>query len=130
VEVFIDGVLLTTIENPTGSDDLASFTAGWMPEKPGSYVIQTVAYGRSGGTSQPDTSAITFGGMAPVSPLEITPLLITTPEITISPSVTPEISVTPTVTDTPTATPTRTFTPIPEPVIEFWADPDEIDAGD
>jgi len=30
VEVFIDGALLTTIENPSGTDDLASFSASWV----------------------------------------------------------------------------------------------------
>jgi hypothetical protein len=130
VEVFIDGALLTTIENPTGSDELANFTAGWTPDKPGSYVIQTVAYGNSGGVSQPDTAAIQIGGVVPVTPP--TPLIISvTPPITVTPPATPVIiSVTPPPTVPPTPIPTNTFTPVPEPVIEFWADPDEIDAGD
>lgn len=130
VEVFIDGALLTTIENPAGTDDLASFSASWVPDKPGSYVIQTVAYGASGSTSEPDTAAIQIGGAVLVTPP--TPLVISvTPPITITPSFTPVvISVTPPPTDTPTPTPTKTYTPIPEPLIEFWADPDEIEAGD
>jgi len=130
VEVFIDGALLTTIDNPPGSDDLAKFSAEWIPEQTGTYVIQTVAYGQDGSASEPDTAAIQIGGKVPVTP-PTPPVVSVTPIISITPPITPVIiSVTPTNTDTPTPTPTNTSTAIPEPVIEFWADPDEIDAGD
>lgn len=45
------------------------------------------------------------------------------------PTLTPTITITPTLTLTPTLTPTFTATFPPQPVIQFWADPSEINAG-
>ncbi|HNR01499.1 MAG TPA: Ig-like domain-containing protein [Anaerolineaceae bacterium] len=131
VDVFIDGSLLTTIQDPAGQDELAGFSAAWTPDQPGTYVIQTVAYGKDGSASEPDNTAITIGGVVDAVTQDVT----VTPSFTPVISITPDISITPTVTDTPTATPTKastptkTSTPVPEPLIEFWADPAEIAAG-
>lgn len=121
VDVFVDGALLTSIISPPGGDELVSFSAIWADSSPGTHIIQAVAYGAEGTTSEPDTVSITFGAaQAEVS---------VTPQVSLTPSFTPEISLTPTLTFTPTATSTRTLTPTPETIIEFWADPAEIQAG-
>ena len=107
VELFADGDLWSTIDDPPMNDDLASFQAEWLPPGPGSYTIHAVAYGPDGVPSQYDETHIKLGMETP------------TPVITV----TPIISITPTLTDTPT--------PVPDPVaaVKFWADPETIDAG-
>lgn len=107
IELFVDGDLWTTIEDPPMNEDLASFAAEWTPPGPGSYTIHAVAYGPDGVPSQYDETHITLGMETP------------TPVITV----TPVISITPTLTDTPT--------PVPDPVadVQFWADPETINAG-
>ncbi len=107
VELFVDGELWMTIDDPPADEDLASFQAEWLPPGPGSYTIHAVAYGPDGVPSQYDETHITLGMDTP------TPVI----------SVTPVISITPTLTDTPT--------PVPAPVanVSFWADPETIDAG-
>lgn len=52
-----------------------------------------------------------------------------TPTLTWTPTLTSTITATPTLTLTPTFTPTFTATFPPQPVIQFWADPAEINAG-
>lgn len=122
VDVFIDGGLLTTLSVPIDGNDLAAFSTTWEGITRGNHVIQTVAYGSTGTTSEPDTVSITIGG-------ETQQLISLTPEFTLTPTITPEISVTPTITPTYTSTPTKTSTTLPEAVILFWADPASIDAG-
>ena len=107
VELFVDGELWITIDDPPTVDTLASFQAEWLPPGPGSYTIHAVAYGSDGEPSEYDETRISFG--------------INTP--TPTSTVTPVISITPTITDTPTPPPQ------PEASVSFWADPETIDAG-
>lgn len=113
VELSIDGDLWTTIDNPAQENDLAAFQAEWQPEKPGTYLISAVAYGPDGASGPVDQTRITIGLKTP------TPVSTSTPTHTP----TPIISITPTLTYTPT--------PVePGPAeIQFWADPDILDAG-
>jgi hypothetical protein len=107
IELFVDGELWTTIDDPLVKDDLASFQAEWLPPGLGSYTIHAIAYGPDGAPSEYDEARISFGVKTP------------TPVITV----TPVISITPTLTDTPT--------PLPQPLTStrFWADAETIDAG-
>jgi hypothetical protein len=102
IELFVDGDLWTTIDNPPVVDDLASFQAEWHPPGPGTYLIHAVAYGPDGGPSDIDEARITLG-------MDTPPLVV---------DAEPIISITP--------------TPVPEsiPNIQFWADPETIQAGD
>jgi len=114
VELFVDGELWTSIDDPPMEDNLARFEAEWEPPAPGSYLIHAVAFSPAGDPSPQDQTRITFG------------LETATPPATLTPTVTmtPVISITPTITDTPTPV------ELPAANIEFWAEPETIDAGD
>jgi len=107
VELFVDGNLWTTIDDPPTDDELASFEAEWLPPGPGSYTIHAVAYGPDGAPSEYDETRITLGMETPTPVVEAVPL----------------IPITPTLTDTPT------LVPAPVANVTFWADPETIDAG-
>jgi len=107
VELFVDGELWITIDDPPTVDTLASFQAEWLPPGPGSYIIHAVAYGSDGAPSEYDETRITLGMDTPTPVVEAVPI----------------IPITPTLTDTPTPPPE------PEASIAFWADPETIDAG-
>jgi len=107
VELFVDGELWITIDDPPTVDTLANFQAEWLPPGPGSYIIHAVAYGSDGEPSEYDETRISFGINTP------------TPTSTVK----PVISITPTITDTPPPPPQ------PEASVSFWADPETIDAG-
>ena len=128
VEVFINGQLLATVNNPAAIGELANFAVNWTADQPGEHIIQSVAYGKDGSVSEPDTAVVRFGEIPAGIPAA--PVISVTPLITPVISLTPTITFTPPPTDTPTATPTRTSTPRPEAEIEFWADPAEINAGE
>lgn len=117
VEVWIDGAVLGTIDNPPAAGGLASFQLAWTPPTPGTYTIQAVAYTTDGMASQPDTARVAFG-------------TIPTPVITETPSLVP--TVTP-ITPVTLVAPVTPDTPIPpppaSPVVQFWADPSSISAG-
>ncbi len=113
VEVWINGALLTSIENPPMEGSLAGFDVEWTPPAPGEYTIQAEAFGADGSASQPDSARVTFRD-APV-----TPVVSATPVVTDTPTLV--VSVTPVVTDTPTT--------VPGAVIQFWADPAKVTAG-
>lgn len=115
VEIWIDGALLTTVNDPPMDGSLASFHAEWTPPLPGEYTIQAIAFGADGSASQPDSARVTFGEAL------VTPVVSVTPVITDTPI--PVISVTPVITDTPTPPP-----PVGV-VIQFWADPSTVAAG-
>lgn len=106
VEIWIDGLLLTTITDPPSKGTLASFHTPWTPPGAGTYTIQVVAYDSNGQFSDPDSARVSFG-VTQEAP---------------TPSAPP--------TETPTPMLTETPTPLPEAVIEFWADPTEVDAGE
>ncbi|GAB4503521.1 MAG: hypothetical protein Fur0043_05130 [Anaerolineales bacterium] len=116
VEIWINGVMLSSIANPPMEGGLASFHAEWTPSAPGEYTIQAIAFGADGASSSPDSARVTFGEAV------VAPLVSATPVITDTPA--PVISVTPTITDTPTLPP-----PPPGALIQFWAEPATIAAG-
>jgi len=106
VELFVDGELWTTFDDPPVEGDLASFQAEWLPPGPGSYTIHAVAYGPDGAPSEYDETRITLGMDTPTPvPLEDELVILITPE-----------------TPTPPLEPGAS--------IKFWADPDTIAAGD
>ena len=107
VEIWINGTLLTTVTNPPTEGALANFYTEWTPSETGEYTIQAVAYAADGEVSEPDAARVTFGN-APVTPI---------------------ITVTLVDTVTPVVTETHTPTSPPDVVIQFWAEPPEIQAG-
>ncbi len=109
VEVWINGALLTTVNDPPMEGDLAAFQAEWTPSAPGEYTIQAVAFGADGTSSQPDSARVTFGEVSGCP----------TP---VGGGPTP-VSCIPVITDTPTSLP-----PVGA-AIQFWADPANIAAG-
>ena len=62
VEIWINGALLTTTNNPPLDGELASFQTTWTPSEVGLYTIQAVAYASDGTASQPDSARITIAG--------------------------------------------------------------------
>lgn len=62
VEIWIDGALLTTINNPPLEGTLARFSYEWMPPGAGEHTIQTLSFSSSGEASEADTSRIFIGG--------------------------------------------------------------------
>ncbi len=130
VEILVNGEVLTTLNKPTSDGKLASYQTTWTPTGLGDYYIQAVAYGESGAASEPDTTHIRVGEAAAPDAGQATPAPNPAPETALS--VTPTLTSTATKTqppapDTPTPTPTETV--LPEPVIEFWAEPASIKAG-
>lgn len=121
VEIWINGALLETINDPPAENNLASFHTGWTPTAPGEYTIQAIAFGADGSASAPDSARVTFGGVTPVSGCP-------TP---VGGGPTPVSCITPVVTDTATSPPVVMDTPTSPPgeVIQFWADPAQVQAG-
>ncbi len=115
VEVWVNGSVFTTIDDPPIEGTLANFHTAWMPTAAGEYTIQAIAYGADGTTSQADSARVAFGG---ITPTPMTPQVITDTPVTPAPA---------TETLTPTVTPT--VPPPPGAVVQFWADPDKIEAG-
>ncbi|MCD4674032.1 MAG: hypothetical protein K8R77_15320 [Anaerolineaceae bacterium] len=112
VEVNVNGQLVEMLQGLSTTGNLSSFVYSFNPPQPGEYVIQVVAYAAGGKASEPDSARIRVGEQAAV-------LITNTP--------------TPVSSWTPTFVPTPTFTPTPPPdeaVVQFQAEPAEIDAGD
>jgi len=105
VEIWVNGVLVSTISSLPMEGDLARFNFDWTPPGPGEYTIQAISFDSGGAASEPDSTRIYVGEGRP------------TPVITF----TPVITVTSVLTDTPTSPPGAT--------IQFWAEPPEIQAG-
>ena len=101
VELYVDGDLWNTIEDPPSEGTLVSFQAEWTPLSAGRYTIHAIAYGNDGSSSQYDETRISFGEETP------------TPEITDTP-----------VPEEPVEPP-----PPEEGSIQFWAEPETIQAG-
>jgi hypothetical protein len=72
IEIWIDGELLTEIDNPPMEGNLARFEISWTPPGEGEYNIQVVAYSLEGVLSPTDSARIRFGGPTPtlVSPTD------------------------------------------------------------
>lgn len=120
VEIWINGELRYEVDNPTTQGKLTRFSQEWTPPKPGEYTIQVMALSEDGSASDPDHARVLVG--EPLADIQ------TAPEE--EQSLQEEAPDTPTPTATATPTPTPTPTSSPDVVIEFWADPGEINAGD
>lgn len=113
VEVWVNGTLVDTIHSPAMVDNLAKFESGFTPTGPGEYVVQVVASGVNGVISEPDNTTITIGEAVAAVPE-------------------PEEEVEQQPVEEEEQQPTDTPTPVPEdnsPVINYWADPADIEAG-
>lgn len=154
IEVWVEGALVASINDPAVEGDLAAFQAAWTPTSEGTYTIQAVAYGRDGSTSAPDTARVTFGGAtatAPACPSPVgggptspppcpaTPVGCPSP-VGGGPTPVPPCPSLPVGCPSPVgggATPvTCTGEPpaiitvvVPSPEIQFWAEPESITAG-
>lgn len=102
VELYINGDLWATIEDPPAEGTLASFQSEWTPPSPGDYIINAVAIGADGTASQFDETRISFGDVIPTPVITVTPV----PEEPITPPASAESS------------------------IQFWTEPDTIEAGE
>jgi len=113
VEIWVDGSLLTTVADPPMDGMLGKFQTSWMPSAAGEHTIQVIAFGADGIASQPDTARVFFGETDAAPLIAETPVIPESPVFTVSPVV------------------TETFTPTSPPaeVIQFWADPPQIQAG-
>jgi hypothetical protein len=119
IEISLNGALWQVVNSPVCERNLCSFSLTWQPENLGNYTVSAQAFDMDGQASLPDEAMVNFGKKAVYTD---TPLIPTeTPTLYISP--------TPTMTVTPTVTPTVTVTPSPQPVIQFWAEPVQVNAG-
>lgn len=108
VVVSVNGTVIATITSLPESGGLAAFQTSFTPTGPGEYAIQAVATGANGEVSAPDYTLVLIGTMPDVIPVDPGE---------------------PTHTPVFTAIPTATLVPPAEPMVNFWAEPAEIDAG-
>jgi hypothetical protein len=108
VEVWVNGDLVESISPTTTSTNLSAFETTFTPTSNGEYVIQVIATGRDDTTSTPDTAVVQIGELVEALPAEgeTTPTTVPTEEVETQP---------------PAAT---------DPIVNYWADPAEIKAGD
>jgi hypothetical protein len=109
IELMINGEMWTIIDDPVVDGELASFQAEWTPDSPGTYTIHAIAYGADGTTSQFDDTTITFSQELESS--AISEMSDSEPD---------------TQAEEDSAPPPEES----ESLIQFWADPDTIQAGD
>jgi len=112
VGIWVNALEVGNPELVPANGNLSYFTYNYLPPGPGDYVIQVVLVGGTGENLISDTARITVGGDVEET-VEITPspTATTTPELTLMPSV----------SETPTQ--------MPEPIVNFWADPLPVQAG-
>lgn len=106
VEVWVNGTLIETIDSPPATGILSAFESSFTPPEPGEYVIQVIAISSEDEASEPDTAIVLIDeavAAVPVVPDEV-------------------------ITPTPPPTPTL-VEPDDSPVVSYWADPAEIEAG-
>ena len=106
VEIWVNGALTATVNSLPTEGDLARFNFDWTPPGAGEYTIQVVSFDNGGAMSEPDATRIYVGDLTAAPVITVTPI----------------ITVTPVIIDTPTS--------LPGAVIQFWAEPSEIQAGD
>ena len=92
-ELSVNGQVLSSLQNPDGTETPATLRAMWTPPGPGVYTIQVRAQGTSGNWSGYASARVTVGE----------------PTVTVSP--TPVVTISPVITITPTFTPTPTPPP-------------------
>ena len=124
VEIWVNANLVTTLDTSPVKGELFYFTTSYTPPGPGNYAIQALLIGGEGETSPVDTAKISVGGAvaeaAVITPDTATPVITVPPVITI----TPVITISPVITITPVIT-----TLVPQMVVDFRADPQEIESG-
>jgi hypothetical protein len=109
VELFINGELLTTISDPPGEGPLVNFEFSWVPTSPGTYTIHAIAYGADGAASPYDDTTIIFGEKLADQPAAEV--------VAAEPDESSEEESSP---------PSEEV----ESLIQFWAEPEAIQAGD
>ena len=61
IELYVEGELWKSLDDPEMEDDLARFTIEWLPPALGVYTLQAIAYGPDGDASLPDETTLYFG---------------------------------------------------------------------
>ncbi|MEW6400673.1 MAG: Ig-like domain-containing protein [Chloroflexota bacterium] len=69
IEVWVNGAVFTTINDPPTEGTLAKFQTAWTPTALGEHTIQVIAFGADGAASAPDSTRVTFGDVATATPL-------------------------------------------------------------
>lgn len=111
VDVWVNGTLIESISSLSAEGSLAAFESRFTPGGPGEYTIRVQATGVNGVESAPDETVVLIG--TEFTAIEIDP---------IDPSPTPvDPTPVPEIVDLPADD---------EPYVDFWADPEEITAGD
>ncbi len=112
VEIWINGGLHFEVSNLVSVNDHSRFSQEWLPPGPGEYTIQVLAISGDGSASEADHARIQVG--EPVAEVQPDPEQVPPPQ-QAAPDTTTSIldPISPT-----------------DVVIEFWADPGEISAGD
>lgn len=64
IEVWVNGAVFTTINDPPTEGTLAKFQTAWTPTALGEHTIQVIAFGADGSASYPDSTRVTFGDVA------------------------------------------------------------------
>jgi hypothetical protein len=154
IEIWINGALLTTINNPPMQGNLTTFNLEWTPPAEGEYTIQALAFSADGTASLPDSARVTFGASTPPPPggcptpvgggptpvsCDVTPTpLIACPSpvgggptpVSCDVTPTPPIACPSPVGGGPTPVSCGVTPPPPGgAVVQFWADPSTITAG-
>ncbi len=119
VEIWVNDAAVATVPVEPGENTLSYFTYQWLPEENGEYTLSVFPMSSDSRIGSPDTARITINSTS--IPL-ITPSV--TPTNTPTATFTPEISLTPTDILTPSATST------PLALVNFWAEPSELNAGE
>jgi hypothetical protein len=114
VEIFINDILIHTLDGLSMQGNLAHFQVQWTPSVLGAYAIKAIAYGGGNTPGTPDVAHISFATQA------TTALETSAPE---EPTPTSPASTTTGTTLPPTLSAT------PETTVQFWADPATIEAG-
>jgi hypothetical protein len=158
VEIWINGALTATISSLHVDGELARFSYDWTPPGAGDYTIQAIGFGGGGQASEPDTTRIIVGeqtgptpvigcptpvggGPTPVScptlvegtgcptPVGGGPTPVSCPTLVEGEGCPTPVGGGPTPVSCPTLIVTDTPVPPEGAVIQFWAEPPEIQAG-
>lgn len=120
VEIWVNDAMIGSTDLQAGEGDLTYFSYLWQSVPEGEYTISVIPIGAGGASGAPDTAFIKV--VTTPAPL---------PDITVSdtPTFTPTFTVTPEISLTPTLTPTSTVTLTPAALVQFWAEPETLEAG-
>jgi hypothetical protein len=126
VEIWVDGALIETLTELAPKGEFISYHTTWEPDAAGTYTVQAVAYSASGAESSTDSARVTFGAVIETPP---TPAPETGCPTPVGGGPTP-VSCEPASSGCPTPVGGGP-TPVSceAPIVNFWADPPEIEAG-